>query len=279
MTALEVLRQELAEIDEELMELFLRRMEVIERVASQKKETKGAIYVPQQEERILARIQEQVPSDLTLYARSLQRTLMRLSRERQYELLLVGEADVEGESKGVRAVAVVQNPRGDSLRLQESFYPQAQITEVTDLDSAYLQVEKGLVDLALLPMGDELLFRREKHALYIQACFMVDTKLYAALGDTLRIPRNPGLISLLLENQGGPELAQTLSTLLTILSDLELPVLQLRSLGQGALHLEFPTDPGETKGARALQQILQEADDVYLVGWYDQSFASISSQM
>ena len=284
MDDLEQLRQELAAIDKELLDQFQRRMQIIDRVAAHKGQTRGAVYVPEQEIRILERIQEDVPENLASYARIFQDTLMRLSRERQYEVLLASGVASGGGSQGDTASVeklVISGHLGDELlRAAKALYPDAQLMEAGDVDSACLEVARGLVDLAILPHGEESLLSIEKHALFIQACFSVgiNSRRYAVVGDKLLFPSNPGTIGLLIRHHsGGAATAPGLLLVLTILHDLGLPVVSLQSLYTGALHLEFVADPVDGRATRALHQIEQEAPGVYLLGWYDSSLCSISS--
>ncbi|MCK9525270.1 MAG: chorismate mutase [Limnochordia bacterium] len=173
MGELEKLRQELAAIDQELLDQFAKRMRTIEKVAAYKGQTGASIFVPEQEERVLGQLPDQIPPDLTIYARAFLRTLMRLSRERQYQLLL----------------------------------------------------------------------------------------------DTAHSPSSS--VSLRIQGLCEGSAARSLSLILSILSDLELPLLDLQSLHNGAFHLEFATHPTDPRGMRALHQIQQEAGGIHLLDGSD----------
>jgi hypothetical protein len=242
--------------------------------------------VPEQEARILERIQEEVPENLASYARVFQGTLMRLSRERQYEILLAPGAVPGGRSQGeiasVKRLVIPGHLGNEFHRTVKALYPDARFMEAGDVDSACLEVAKGLVEVAILTHGEDLLLSIEKHALFIQACFSVgsnsNSRRYAVVGDKLLFPSNPGTVGLLIRNHGGgAATAPSLLLVLTILHDLGLPVVSLQSLYTGALHLEFVADPVDGRATRALHQIEQEAPGVYLLGWYDSSLCSISS--
>lgn len=256
---LEALRQELSAVDQDLLEGFRRRMEIVDRVAAHKAKTQAAVYVPEQEVRVLERIQKQVPEKFKSYAQVFFQTLMRLSRERQYEALRRVAFDPKGELQSPETFVILRQLRGKSLEAIETLYPKAQVMEADDLDSACSQVKRGLVDGSFLPLGKELLLAMEKHALCIQACVRVDCR-YAVVGSKLRVPEESGTIGLLIRSY------RMLSLILTILSDLELAVLRLESLQDEVFLLEF--DAALNKGARALYQIEEEAAEVYVLGWY-----------
>lgn len=88
MGSLTELRKELNEIDGELLQLFVRRMAVVEQVAQVKGKSGGAVFVPEREREILQGVGEKLPSELKAYGKALFRTVLRLSRARQYELNL-----------------------------------------------------------------------------------------------------------------------------------------------------------------------------------------------
>ena len=76
------LRNEINRIDDEILELFLRRMDVAEQVADYKRAHNLPIYQPQREQEILESVSERA-GELGNYARSLFSTLMELSKQYQ----------------------------------------------------------------------------------------------------------------------------------------------------------------------------------------------------
>ena len=76
------LRNEINRIDDEILRLFLRRMEVAGQVADYKKAHQLPIYQPQREQEILESVSARA-GELGGYARSLFSTLMELSRQYQ----------------------------------------------------------------------------------------------------------------------------------------------------------------------------------------------------
>ncbi len=80
------LRGQIDALDEELLRLFLRRMALAEAIGRKKAESGAPVSVPRREEEILARVKS-ASGELAPYAEELFKTLFRLSRERQKELL------------------------------------------------------------------------------------------------------------------------------------------------------------------------------------------------
>jgi chorismate mutase len=139
---LEKLRQDLSVIDKKLLDLFAERMRTIDEVAAYKGQTGGSVFVPKQEERVLGQLQERIPLDLTLYARAFMRTVMRLSRERQYELLLdAAPSPLKGHSSSV------------SLRIQGPCEGSA-ARNLAQILSILSDLELSLLGLQSLPNGD-----------------------------------------------------------------------------------------------------------------------------
>lgn len=79
------LRNEINQIDGEILNLFLRRMELAGQVAAYKRENGLPIYQPQREQEIL-KSAEQRAAALGGYARILFATLMDLSKQYQQDL-------------------------------------------------------------------------------------------------------------------------------------------------------------------------------------------------
>ena len=61
------LRNEINRIDDEILELFLRRMDVAEQVADYKREHDLPIYQPQREREILKKVAEKAGSEMGGY--------------------------------------------------------------------------------------------------------------------------------------------------------------------------------------------------------------------
>ena len=77
------LRNEINQIDDEILKLFLRRMEVTDQVADYKRQHDLPIYQPQREREILKTVAEKAGDEMGGYARVLFSMLMELSRQYQ----------------------------------------------------------------------------------------------------------------------------------------------------------------------------------------------------
>ena len=77
------LRNEIDQIDEQLISLFVKRMGISSQVADYKLAHDMPIYVPEREQAILQSIAEKVGPNLAAYATELYTTLFRVSRDYQ----------------------------------------------------------------------------------------------------------------------------------------------------------------------------------------------------
>ena len=84
---LEEIRQEINLVDEQMKELFLKRMELSYHVAENKKRTKGAVYVPKREQEILAARTNGVSDEYKQECKNFFQQMMEISRVYQYSKL------------------------------------------------------------------------------------------------------------------------------------------------------------------------------------------------
>lgn len=81
------LRNEIDQIDDELVALFVRRMAVSAQVAEYKKVNNLPIFVPAREEEKLADVAEKAGVDMAEYAKKLYGEIFELSRSYQQRLI------------------------------------------------------------------------------------------------------------------------------------------------------------------------------------------------
>jgi len=80
---LKELRNEIDHIDEQLLCLFLKRMEISSQVADYKLAHDLPVFVPEREQAILRTIAEKAGPDLAKYSAELYTTIFRVSRDYQ----------------------------------------------------------------------------------------------------------------------------------------------------------------------------------------------------
>ena len=77
------IRKEINRVDDQLVQLFVERMELASQVAAYKRENNMPIFVPAREREILKKVAEQAGPEFGGYARLLYATIMDLSRSHQ----------------------------------------------------------------------------------------------------------------------------------------------------------------------------------------------------
>ena len=82
---IEDLRNQIDSIDDELVRLFVKRMELSKHVANYKKAHNLPIYVPSREHEILQKVAMKAGPDLENYTRELYSKIFELSRNYQHQ--------------------------------------------------------------------------------------------------------------------------------------------------------------------------------------------------
>ena len=104
---IEELRQEIDTIDEQLVDLFVKRMGVSAQVAEYKKQNGRAVLDPSRERRLLERVSELAGEDLESQTRVLYNVILSLSRSHQNHCLGFDSALLEKIRAGINDTAKV----------------------------------------------------------------------------------------------------------------------------------------------------------------------------
>lgn len=155
------LRERISSIDDKLLELFKSRMQVARQIAKTKAGTDKPVYDPTREDVLLEWAGSHCEGADSLRAQNLMRTLMRLSRGAQYDLLRVQDTKYElGRIIGnalhtppyVRT-AVYQGPLSSySSQACRLLFPEAEISSARTFADACDLVSEGAADIAVLPL-------------------------------------------------------------------------------------------------------------------------------
>ena len=160
--SLDEIRAEINAIDDELVKLFVRRMEAAGKVAEAKRSSATPVTDPARERAILAKVAKAVGPDFENEARLLFTTLMSMSRGRQRAEL----AGVEGFVKEVtQALASTPDRFPSSATVAcagvEGSYAQQAVCRLVQFpsifyfkgfDDVFTAVEKGMCDYGVLPI-------------------------------------------------------------------------------------------------------------------------------
>ena len=150
------LREQINEVDEALLPLFLKRMRLADEVASVKKQQGLPIFNGRREREILSRVSREA-GDMDDYARLFFSHLFELSRSRQVQLmaepgpgLIPPEAD---EAFPHAAVVACQGVDGAySQAAADKAFQFADIVFMKTFDGVFQAVEKGLCRFGVLPI-------------------------------------------------------------------------------------------------------------------------------
>ena len=120
------LRQQINDIDGDLVTLFTKRMEIAAQIADYKKEHNLPIYVPAREREILQEVAQKAGTDMANYTRVLYSLLFELSRSYQ--------------SKRNEALTPLYNTITDSIENTPKLFPQAPMVACQGVEGAYSQI-------------------------------------------------------------------------------------------------------------------------------------------
>ena len=162
MKSLEELRNEIDAIDDELVKLFVRRMEVSSDVAGAKRETSTPVHDPVRERNILAHVAREVGPELENEARLLFTTLFSISRGRQRSELSASSEFTRLLQKTI-AESPASFPSSASVAcpgVEGSYSQQAacalvkfpMILHFKSFEDVFNAVEKGMCDYGILPI-------------------------------------------------------------------------------------------------------------------------------
>lgn len=138
---LQAIRKEISEVDDAMAALFVRRMQLAEKVASYKKTYGLPVFDAAQEARVLERGAERVPDTrLGGYYRSFLQNLMDLSKQYQHRLL-----------EGVK-VAYNGVPGAFAQIAAARIFPDAMLTPFGSFRDAYDAAADGTCNYAVIPI-------------------------------------------------------------------------------------------------------------------------------
>lgn len=120
------IREEINQIDDQLVKLFVQRMELSSQVAVYKKEHKMPIFVPAREREILKKVAEMSGPELGGYTRLLYSMIMDLSRSHQ------------GKQNG--QASALSEQISQAIESTPKLFPQAPMVACQGVEGAYSQI-------------------------------------------------------------------------------------------------------------------------------------------
>ncbi|MDD5922304.1 MAG: prephenate dehydratase [Eubacteriales bacterium] len=155
-------RNEIDEIDQELIKDLDRRMRVSEKIAEWKKENDVKVYDPVRERELLDKIVDASSPDLAYYNKVLFRTIMEMSREHQMTILHQESAlaadirhalDVTPNVFPEQAVVACQGvPGAYSQEACDRFFKMPKIMYMKNFRGVFAAIQGGLCRYGILPI-------------------------------------------------------------------------------------------------------------------------------
>ena len=156
------IREQIDQIDHQLLELFVRRMEAAREVAAYKRENGMPILDTGREREVLNRVSAEAGPSMEHYAKLLYQTLFDLSRGYQSALLASGspllrrlEEAVERREEAMpnRALVACQGTEGAyAQKACDHMFEFADILYMNTFDDVFAAVEKGMCPYGVLPI-------------------------------------------------------------------------------------------------------------------------------
>ncbi|NLV86809.1 MAG: bifunctional chorismate mutase/prephenate dehydratase [Clostridiales bacterium] len=155
------IRKQIDEADDGILSLFLKRMELADKMAAAKKELGLPIPDREREREILAKVSEK-SGDMEPYAYYLFSALFKLSKTRQNELLSA-PSKVRTQIENALSAGEAVFPRSGTVACQgiegsnsqtacENLIPRANIVYVKTFEAVFDAVESGLCKYGVLPI-------------------------------------------------------------------------------------------------------------------------------
>ena len=156
------LREKIDSIDDELLELFLKRMELCREVAENKIHTKKAVNDTSREDAILYRLASKTPDELKLFLKELYSTMFAVSKSYQSTIVNSSSSSTKeilsinkgiSETFPVSASVACQGVEGaNSGACAKRLFPICDISYFKNFEGVFSAVDKGLCEYGVLPI-------------------------------------------------------------------------------------------------------------------------------
>lgn len=159
---LQELRENMNQIDDKLVDLFVERMKTSAKIAGSKKEQNLPVLDQKREQEVLSRVIERAGDEFAMYTRMLYATLFDLGRSYQATLLNrrteLGDA-IQESVKNMKlempqkAVVACQGVEGSyAQQAGNKIFPLANMMFFSSFESVFNAVESGMCQYGILPI-------------------------------------------------------------------------------------------------------------------------------
>lgn len=155
-------RKQIDALDDELVSLYVKRMELVKEVGVIKSQTSKAVHDDQREKEIVYRLSQNVPNDMKLYLKELYDTVFYTSKAYQSRFVKQSSPVKEELDKLIEnglkdfpidGTIACQGVFGANSNVAaEKLFPISDITYFKTFEGVFNAVEKGLCEFGVLPL-------------------------------------------------------------------------------------------------------------------------------
>lgn len=155
------LRRQIGELDQKGMELLHRRFEISRKIGEYKCKNRSGIFDPERENIVIAEAQKHFDGSMKDKIASVMGTVMRISRENQYEILMEKDPDWEPGRQIRSAPDVIPTPEQIACQgipgayshlTAAKVFPESRRIPVQSFEETCRKVLDGECSLAVLPL-------------------------------------------------------------------------------------------------------------------------------
>ena len=184
MSKLDELRKQIDNIDDQIVELYLKRMEAVKGVAEAKTDINKAVNDSERENAVVYRLSKDLPDQMKLYVKELYKAVFATSKSYQSTLMNGSSETVDKLEELLQhpcatlplsAAVACQGVKGaNSGAAAKMLFPISDITYCKSFEGVFAAVEKGLCEFGVLPIENstagsvlEVYDLMKKHNFYV----------------------------------------------------------------------------------------------------------------
>lgn len=152
---LDELRKEIDKIDDELLKLFEKRMQITHQVAQYKIENGLDVFQSQREQDIINNVRNKVPSGLENSAETLFTTIMDIGKSKQFSEFFSDNCHIDYDEFILSDNIKIACPGTDGSYSEKAAYQLSKNAELRfydDFDNVFEAVEKGEMPFGIVPI-------------------------------------------------------------------------------------------------------------------------------
>ena len=269
------LRLEIDKIDDELVRLFVQRMDVSARIADYKKENGLPIFVPVREQEKLKDVAQKAGPEMEVYTRVLYSMLFELSRGYQSQRNATGTPLSESIRLAISdtprllpkdaAVACLGSQDPDGAMVCRKLFGEHQLMDFVNAEAVLSAVRQGLCRYGVLPLQNDMKkvydLLSEQRLFIVRSYRLTDQKRYICVSQNLEIYPGADRTSIRMALSDDPgALYKVLARLSTL--GINVSRVESRPIAERHFHAMFYFDLNTSVYADEFVQLICELDDL-----------------